>query len=108
MASRSLDDVLPARAQLVDVLTGEVIDRDDVVAIASALAGIEQFLDELYGKHRRVYRARDELKARLGELKVTDLPARRNQTDKQAKIERCPRCRTRLPRVVIVDASEES
>lgn len=102
----ALDQILPARAPVASPFTGEVIDRDDPKALAAALAEIEVFLEELYGKHGNVYRARNEIKARLGEISPTDLPARRSQTEKQAKIDRCPRCRTRLPQVQIIEDSE--
>ena len=95
--SDTLDKILPPPATIANPFTGEVVDRDDAEAIRKALAEIEEFLNELYGKHRRIYRARDEMKARLGQLKPVDLPRRRDMTSAQQKIERCPNCRHRLP-----------
>jgi hypothetical protein len=99
-----LDAVLPPPKPLVNVVTGEVVDRDSLMDVTAALASVDAFIEEkVYGAHRAVFRCRDELRARQGELKPTDLPARRYQTKRQQEIERCPRCRTRIPRVVIED-----
>lgn len=99
-----LDEVLPPPVTLASPFTGEVVDRDDPVAVKKALEEIEEFIDkDVYGPHRQIFRARDDLKARLGQLKVTDLPRYSQQSDAQKDIDRCPRCRTRLPRIVVED-----
>lgn len=102
--SELLDKVIPAPPVLVNAFTGEMVDRDDAEAIAAALVEIDEFLDGVHAKHRAVYKARADLRARLGELRPTDLPQRRSMTKQQELIERCPRCRTRLPRTVITEA----
>lgn len=100
---RALDAILPPPPALAHPLTGEVIERDDLAAIKGALEDTDAWLNEWHSDHRRLYRARDNLRARQGELEPVRLPRRANQTEKQAKVERCPRCSTPLPRVVIRD-----
>lgn len=96
--------VLPPRLPLHNAFTGELLDRDDLPSLKAALAEIEEFLAGFHRRHRALYMTRDELKARIGELEPLDLPRRANQTERQAKLDRCPRCRTRLPRVVFTEA----
>lgn len=101
--SDALDQLLPPRPPVFDAFTGEQLDPDDLELLRKHLAAVDEFIEEMYAKHRSAFESRTRLLARIGELAPTDLPARRNQTDKQAKIDRCPRCRTRLPQVQMVD-----
>jgi hypothetical protein len=93
----ALDAILPLEAPLPNPFTGEVIDRDDLPALKSALDEIERFLSSERAKHRGVYNARDLLQARVVELDPMHLPRASKQTDKQRRVERCPRCKTVLP-----------
>lgn len=97
----TLDEILPPPATLANPLSGEVIDRDDLNAIVAALAETDEWLNDWHRQKRPLYELRDRLRVRRGELSPVPLPARRNQTDKQQRLERCPACRTPLPRTHI-------
>ena len=80
---------------LAHPITGEVIEFDDTETIKGALRETEDYLRR--PEVRRMWDARDALQARLAELEPMALPRAANQTDKQRRVERCPRCRTVLP-----------
>jgi len=101
MAS-TLDKAIPAPPDLANPVTGEVVDRDDLEAVVAAIADADAKLEEL-GAYA-LYRMRKKLRQRRGELELLDLPAPREQSAAQRLIRECPRCHTRLPRLVVTDA----
>ena len=63
----------------------------DLADLELQLAELEEHMSPLFTKRR-------ELRERIAEMRPpAALPSRRNQTDTQRRIERCPRCGTRLP-----------
>lgn len=105
--SDTLDKVLPPRETIYNPFTGEVIDRDDLPAIKAALKELSVFLDEeVWRKYERHFKVQREMRARIGELEPTTLPARRNMSRAQERLAECPRCRTRIPRVVVADEED--
>ena len=63
-------------------------------ATTDVKAALEQAEAELHAAYRKVWPLRE---AYAEAFPPADLPKRRNQTDKQRLVARCPRCGGRIP-----------
>lgn len=73
-------------------VTGEIYDvPDDQFRVE--LDKLESWLADRRREMRPVYQACDRLREYLAETTGYEVPPRRNQTETQQKLLRCPRCR---------------
>jgi len=84
---------------IVNPITGELVDADDLDALLNMRDGIDAYLDRLRAETRAelrpYYEARDKVLGRVAELRgvkhVSSVP-RRYRSDAQAKTFKCPNC----------------
>lgn len=81
---------------ILNSFTGQLLDRDNLPDLKQALEEIEAYIRKFYDSNRGVYMSRDVIRARIAELDPITLPRRSRQTDKQRRVDICPRCKSEI------------
>ena len=82
----------PKLTDLIDPLTGEVLDANDAKRLIEVVQAAEAVISKHYECIRRYREPNDALKRHLAERGEYELPPKQARTKTQERLSRCPRC----------------